>query len=87
MSISSTSTKRVKEIIFSKDFTQTSINFNNQKASEDLEVKQIIQLLRDNNLSETTIFWTNQADWYWIIDNGNTLPSTRMWWWIKNALR
>ena len=83
MSISSTSTKRVKEIIFSKDFTQTSINFNNQKASEDLEVKQIIQLLRDNNLSETTIFWTNQADWYWIIDNGNTLPSTRMWWWIK----
>ena len=83
MSISSTSTKRVKEIIFSKDFTQTSINFNNQKASEDLEVKQIIQFLRDNNLSETTIFWTNQADWYWIIDNGNTLPSTRMWWWIK----
>ena len=83
MSISSTSTKRVKEIIFSKDFTQTSINFNNQKASEDLEVKQIIQLLRDNNLSETTIFWTNQADWYWIIDKGNTLPSTRMWWWIK----
>ena len=83
MSISSTSTKRVKEIIFSKDFTQTSINFNNQKASEDLEVKQIIQLLRDDNLSETTIFWTNQADWYWIINNGNTLPSTRMWWWIK----
>lgn len=75
--------ERVKEIIYSQNFKQTSIILSNEKANVDLDVKKIIEILNKDNSENLAIFWTNQADWYWIVDNGNVLPSSRIWWWLK----
>jgi len=75
--------ERVKEIIYSQNFKHTSIILSNEKVNLDSEVKEIIEILNKDNSENLAIFWTNQADWYWIIDNGNVLPSSRMWWWLK----
>ena len=83
LSTTATSIERVKEIIYSQNFKQTSIILSSQKVNVDPEIREIIEILNTDNSENLAIFWTNQADWYWIIDNGNVLPSSRMWWWLK----
>ena len=83
LSASTTSIERIKEMVYSQNFKETSIILSNEKVNEDLEVKKIIEILDSDSSENLIVFWTNQADWYWIVDNGNVLPSTRMWWWLK----
>tara|TARA_B000000532_G_scaffold27186_1_gene18607 strand:- start:12259 stop:14361 length:2103 start_codon:yes stop_codon:yes gene_type:complete len=83
LSASTTSIERIKEMVYSQNFRETSIILSNEKVNEDLEVKKIIDILDSDSSENLIVFWTNQADWYWIVDNGNVLPSTRMWWWLK----
>lgn len=75
--------ERVKETIYSQNFKQTSVILSSEKASVDPEIREIIEILNTDNSENLAIFWTDQADWYWIINNGNVLPSSRMWWWLK----
>ena len=83
LSASTTSIERIKEMIYSQNFKETSIILSNEKVNKDSEVKKIIEILDSDSSENLIVFWTNQADWYWIVDNGNVLPSTRMWWWLK----